>query len=86
MTYSYKNFNPKILGCQESSCDISNFDFKLCTYKKVFVVFLFCIYHFKERFLHYLMVIILIVSKKLCFFQNVEPKVKKKQICAIFFF
>ena len=57
-----------ILGCKESFCGISNFDFKLCIFKQVFVVFLYCIYHFKKRFLHFLMVIILIVLKKLCFF------------------
>ena len=32
------------------------------------------------------MVIILIILKKLCFFQNIEPKIEKKQICAIFLF
>ena len=37
-------------------------------------------------FLHYLMVIILIILKKLCFFQNVKPKMEKKQIYAIFLF
>ena len=32
------------------------------------------------------MVIILIVFTKLCFFQNVEPKMEKKQIRVIFLF
>ena len=32
------------------------------------------------------MVIILIVLKKLCFFQNGEPKMEKKQIRVIFIF
>ena len=66
--FKYNSFI--ILACQESSCSISNFDFKLCIFKQVFIVFLYCIYQSKEHFLYYLMVIISIILKEIMFFSE----------------
>ena len=70
-----------LLVSQKSFCGILNFDFKLCIFKQVFVVFLYCIYHFKKGFLRYLMVIILIVlTLKLAHFKHEGYAVLSKKM------